>query len=125
LIKPYNLTFGIDPEGLGKRGAGEVDRGEHALIIQESVTSPNAGRSTKIPGTWACKGQSTHERPHRISGILLDPDELLPSEWSARATLTMLQAIIDDNPDPKKVESNPKPPSASPTDARLSPSAQI
>ena len=38
----------------------------------------NAARIAKIPGTMACKGDSTIERPHRVSSILNAPDVLLP-----------------------------------------------
>jgi hypothetical protein len=37
----------------------------------------NASRISKVPGTWARKGESTGERPHRLARILKAPDELV------------------------------------------------
>jgi hypothetical protein len=38
----------------------------------------NADRLAKVPGTWARKGQSTDDRPHRASKLLVVPDVLVP-----------------------------------------------
>ena len=35
----------------------------------------NASRIVKLPGTWARKGDSTPDRPHRLSRILFLPDD--------------------------------------------------
>ena len=40
------------------------------------VSVHNSARIAKIPGTMACKGDSTAERPHRRSMVLECPDEL-------------------------------------------------
>lgn len=42
--------------------------------IDPSVCNP--ARLVKLYGTWACKGDDTNERPHRIAHILEQPDEL-------------------------------------------------
>ena len=34
----------------------------------------NASRISKLPGTWACKGTSTRERPHRLCQLVRVPD---------------------------------------------------
>lgn len=46
------------------------------------VTTYNASRISKVYGTLACKGENTHERPHRLATIDFVPDEILftPSE---------------------------------------------
>ena len=37
LIQAHNLTCRIDPEGEGLQGPGNVNRGESALVAQETV----------------------------------------------------------------------------------------
>jgi len=41
--------------------------------VEIDTTVANAGRVLKFPGTMACKGESTKERPHRISRVIQLP----------------------------------------------------
>lgn len=45
------------------------------VVVDESVH--NASRITKLYGTWACKGDSTLDRPHRQATILSAPEALI------------------------------------------------
>ena len=46
-------------------------------VVRVDTSVYNAARIAKIPGTMACKGDNTIERPHRVSSILNAPDVLL------------------------------------------------
>lgn len=59
--------------------------GDDAVHIDPVNTDPN--RISKIPGTWAVKGESTEDRPHRRSEILEIPDDIEIVEMS------LLQAV--------------------------------
>ena len=65
--------------------AGEVDDSVH-----------NADRLAKVPGTWARKGISTDDRPHRPCKLLSVPVELVP------VSMELIQAAAgtDDKPAP-------------------------
>jgi putative DNA primase/helicase len=52
----------------------------------------NAARIAKVPGTLACKGDSTSERPHRRSRIVTRPEALVP------VAQELLQALADRAP---------------------------
>lgn len=74
----YRMDLPNDPasKGLVRRvlsGLAQRYSDEH-VKIDESVF--NAARITKIAGTWARKGDSTPERPHRQAQLLSVPDEL-------------------------------------------------
>ncbi len=43
------------------------------------TTTYNAARISKVYGTWACKGDNTSERPHRMSRILDLPETIVPA----------------------------------------------
>ena len=45
-------------------------------VVDIDTTVHNPARIFKLYGTWACKGDSTEDRPHRLSRILNSPDEL-------------------------------------------------
>jgi hypothetical protein len=42
IVKPYDLAAIVDPEGLGRDGAGDIDCGEAAARIHEEATAPAA-----------------------------------------------------------------------------------
>jgi hypothetical protein len=46
--------------------------------VKVDVSVFNAARISKVYGTWACKGDSIPERPHRLSHIIEAPAELMP-----------------------------------------------
>jgi hypothetical protein len=52
----------------------------------------NAARIVKIPGTMACKGPNTTERPHRLARIITAPDVLEPTPRN------IIKAIADKMP---------------------------
>ncbi len=54
--------------------------GDDAVDIDTTVS--NASRVSKIPGTWAVKGEPTEERPHRIAKILEIPDIIEPVDMA-------------------------------------------
>lgn len=56
----------------------------------------NASRITKLYGTFARKGRSTQDRPHRISRILKAPEQIKPT---AKA---LIQKVADLLPTPEK-----------------------
>jgi P4 family phage/plasmid primase-like protien len=68
----------------------------------------NAARITKLYGTIACKGDSTPERPHRISGLLDVPDDPQPTPRK------LLEAVAAEAPipQPKRTTVNGWTPSA-------------
>lgn len=43
--------------------------------VEIDTTVANAGRVLKIPGTMACKGKSTKQRPHRVSRVIRTPKD--------------------------------------------------
>lgn len=66
----------------------EIDRGVY-----------DAKRSSKVPGTWACKGQNTPERPHRMVRLLYVPHqiEMVPVELFKE-----LSGVVEQPPRPVK-----------------------
>lgn len=81
---------------------GLVERVLHALAqrfsdaaVKVDTTNHNPSRIFKLYGTRACKGDSTSDRPHRMSKLLLVPDDLavVPDEL-----LQQLAAECDDDP---------------------------
>jgi P4 family phage/plasmid primase-like protien len=46
--------------------------------VKVDTTVGNASRISRVPGTWARKGDDTAERPHRRSEVLSAPDVLAP-----------------------------------------------
>lgn len=60
-------------------------------VIEVDVTSFNASRIWRVPGTWARKGDSIPDRPHRLSYIIQKPSGQLLSK-------DKILAFISDNP---------------------------
>jgi len=71
-----NLPNDKESTALVKRFLESLDFqfSESTVHVDNSVH--NAARIAKIPGTMACKGDNTIERPHRVSTILKIPDVL-------------------------------------------------
>lgn len=59
--------------------------------IDMDSTVFNASRISKLPGTWARKGDNSEERPHRLAKIL----RVIPDDNCDAVTLDDLRAIID------------------------------
>src|ERR1019366_5922061 len=56
--------------------------------VDTSVYNPS--RISKLPGTMACKGENTAERPHRMARVIETPADLLP------VPTELLQAVVDE-----------------------------
>jgi hypothetical protein len=67
----------------------------------------NAARIWKLYGTVARKGDSTEERPHRLSRILYDP-QLRPGEIATLEQLQALAATLPEEPKPGPRNGNGK-----------------
>lgn len=84
----YRVDLPNDPmsRALFKRVLAELGErfGAGALIDPKVI---NANRIAKIPGTWACKGPHTAERPHRPCRMVHCPEipEVVPAELLAAA----------------------------------------
>ncbi len=63
----------------------------------------DARRIEKLPGTMACKGQSTHERPHRKSGFFSLPTDFKPVAHQ------LLHDLADQAPAIEKLDAPKKP----------------
>ncbi len=91
----YRVDLPIDDAGLLQRClaalASEFD--DEKVTIDKTVFNP--ARIWKLYGTRACKGDSTHSRPHRMSRVLSAPDELLVVDTSL---LEKLAGIAPETP---------------------------
>jgi len=76
--------------------------GDEAVKIDTTVY--NASRISKLYGTAACKGDSTPERPHRLSRILSAPETLEPV---APSLLHELAMMAPDANEPEQTDSAP------------------
>ena len=63
----------------------------NAVHVDTSVH--NAARIAKIPGTMACKGENTIERPHRISRILKSPEVLVVAPTAALVAIVAILPV--------------------------------
>jgi len=74
----YSIDLPIDDGGLVQRclQALEFRFGDAVVCVDENVFNP--ARIWKLYGTWARKGDSTPDRPHRLTRILEAPGELEP-----------------------------------------------
>lgn len=93
----YAIDLAADDDGLVQRCllalAQRFD--DDAVQIDKMVYNP--ARIWKLYGTRACKGDSTPERPHRMSRILTRPSELTP------VPLDLLHALAAEAVDQKAV----------------------
>lgn len=70
----YRVDLPTDDSGLVSRvlkAIGQKFSDDHVKIDTKVA---NAGRVLKIPGTMACKGKSTKDRPHRFSRVMRRPE---------------------------------------------------
>lgn len=74
-----------------ERLAGDYDVEDGAQV---DTTVHNAARIVKVPGTLACKGDSTRERPHRRSKIVELPEDLACVPQSAIRALVASMALL-------------------------------
>ncbi|HEV3109267.1 MAG TPA: phage/plasmid primase, P4 family [Candidatus Binataceae bacterium] len=91
-----------------------IERGLKALALRFSdekvdldIKVGNASRIWKLYGTVARKGDSTEERPHRLSRILYDP-QLRPGEIATPEQLAVLAATLPEEPKPEHRNGNGK-----------------
>src|SRR5262249_12273358 len=64
-------------------------------VVCVDLSIYNAARIWKLYGTWACKGDSTPERPHRVAQLLQVPELLTPEP---RSLLEQLAALAPEKP---------------------------
>ncbi|NLI00939.1 MAG: AAA family ATPase [Chthonomonadales bacterium] len=71
----FRIGLANDPESLAlvRRALEAISLRFSDDIVQVDVTTCNAARIWKVPGTLAAKGDSTDERPHRIARLLHVP----------------------------------------------------
>ena len=88
----YKLDAPNDPET-----TRTVEAFLHALsdkfsddFVKIDTVVSNPSRISKIPGTWAVKGEPTDERPHRMSKIISVPPSIRIVE------LSMLRSVAED-----------------------------
>ncbi len=76
----YRIDLPNDGESLElvKRILAALDGRFSTDEVHVDVSVHNAARIAKIPGTWAAKGDSTKERPHRQSMLLEAPERPEP-----------------------------------------------
>jgi hypothetical protein len=92
----YAVDLPADDDGL-------IERVLHALqdrfgddVVKVDTTVHNPARIWKLPGTLACKGDNTPERPHRMATIIDAPENLKV------VPLELLQKLADQAPKPEK-----------------------
>lgn len=103
----YRLALTADAENTGvvqnvlKALAARFDT--PAVIVDPSVF--NASRISKLYGTWACKGDDTPDRPHRLSRIISAPAEPEP------VALELLEDLARQapQPEPRRPAADPRP----------------
>lgn len=65
--------------------------------VKVDQTTFNAARIWKLPGTLACKGDSTADRPHRLARMLEVPDELIPVPVKLLEKLASLAPVASES----------------------------
>jgi hypothetical protein len=51
-------------------------------VVVVDTSTANAARLRKLYGTLACKGESTSDRPHRLSGLIIVPPQIVCADTS-------------------------------------------
>ena len=89
----YRIDLTSDDGGLVSRCLQTLTErfSDDAVKVDTSVSNP--ARIWKLYGTLACKGDSTDDRPHRMSKILYAPDDV---EIVSHALLDSLAAEVDE-----------------------------
>ena len=72
----YRVDEPAEDNGLFSKCLQSLDEIFSDDVVDIDTTVHNPARIFKLYGTWACKGDSTEDRPHRISKILSQPKEL-------------------------------------------------
>ncbi len=85
----YHVALPADDGGLSQRALKGLSArfSDAAVKVDESVYNP--ARIWKVYGTFACKGDSTADRPHRLACIIDAPDEI------ATVPLHLLEQLAD------------------------------
>lgn len=88
----YGIDLPNDPEAtlLLQRCLQAINAEWGDEVVKIDTTVYNASRISKLYGTAACKGDSTPERPHRLSRILSAPETLEPVAPSLLHELAMM-----------------------------------
>ena len=93
----YRLALAIDAENTAviqnSLKALAIRFDTPAVSVDTSVY--NLSRISKLYGTWACKGDNTADRPHRLSRILSAPQEPEP------VALELLEDLAREAPEPE------------------------
>ena len=71
----YRVDLPTDDNGLVSRVLKAISQKFSNENVEIDTKVANAGRVLKIPGTMACKGESTQERPHRVSQVIRVPKD--------------------------------------------------
>lgn len=74
----YAIALPVDDDGIVERCLVTLAVRFDDDVVKIDQTVFNPARIWKLYGTAACKGDSTPERPHRMSRILSRPDRLMP-----------------------------------------------
>jgi len=106
----YHLLYRIE---LPSEDGGLVKGVLHALgdrfddeVVKVDPSVFNPARIVKLYGTKACKGDDTHERPHRWSGIIEVPEQLTVVP---KAQMQALAAPVPVYPTASKAAGSPAP----------------
>lgn len=73
----YRVDLPVDDAGLVQRCLMALAAQFDDAVVNVDTGVFNPARIWKLYGTWACKGDSTEDRPHRMSRILSKPDSLV------------------------------------------------
>lgn len=71
----YKIDLTVDDGGLVRNCLKALAVRHNYDVVKIDTSVHDAVRIAKLPGTLACKGQSSPERPHRRSGFFKLPDE--------------------------------------------------
>lgn len=74
LLYPFNLP--VDDDNFCKNTLAVISKKFSDNVVRIDTQVYNPARIWKVYGTVACKGDSTPDRPHRLSRILRAPKEL-------------------------------------------------
>ncbi|MFM9965347.1 MAG: YfjI family protein [Planctomycetaceae bacterium] len=92
----YLIDLPADDGGLVHRVLQVLASKFNDEAVSIDTTVGNASRIGKLFGTLAAKGEHTTERPHRVSKIIIIPDELTP------VPIEMLQRLASESEKPQQ-----------------------
>lgn len=90
----YRINLPVNDGGLVERTLAAIAMEADTDEVEIDRTVHNPARICKLYGTFACKGDATEERPHRMSRILSAPDAIQVVE---RGLMEELVADIEAN----------------------------